>query len=442
LTTKSDKNTLAFDKASARSFDTDGRLHVSKTPISKANVCPYLGREIPRWQELGLQPDKIYQMYRDPVELEKSASTFNNLPLLQKHIPVSADAPMKEHVVGTIGSDVTYEEPYLMASLCAWDAEAIAGIESEKIDELSSAYHYDADMTAGTTPEGESYDGRMTNIRGNHVALVDVGRAGPDVVVADRNPFVAPPTTTVKETEMKKTKLGRALMVALSAASPKIAQDAALPSVVVAAVKGKFNKAEAVKKLLAMDEELDVEKVDEIVDAILGVEETPEPKEPEFEGAGDEDDGGAKSKHAEIIDYLRGKGLSTEDLEAVGNMITRLDRPFAKDEDLNGYVKEEEVKTAMDSLRGDLLKQFKDLEAAKSQVRSVVGDVIGMDSAEEVYRFALDHIGVDHKDMPKAGLSKLFAVAAERKSQPQVKIAQDSANIEARIPGLKRLTNY
>ena len=241
---------------------------------------------------------------------------------------------------------------------------------------------------------------------------------------------------------MKKTKLGRALMVALSAASPKIAQDAALPSVVVAAVKGKFNKAEAVKKLLAMDEELDVEKVDEIVDAILGVEETPEPKEPEFEGAGDEDDGGAKSKHAEIIDYLRGKGLSTEDLEAVGNMITRLDRPFAKDEDLNGYVKEEEVKTAMDSLRGDLLKQFKDLEAAKSQVRSVVGDVIGMDSAEEVYRFALDHIGVDHKDMPKAGLSKLFAVAAERKSQPQVKIAQDSANIEARIPGLKRLTNY
>jgi hypothetical protein len=40
-------------------------------------------------------------------------------------------------------------------------------------------------MTPGTSPEGEKYDGRMTQIVANHIALVEAGRAGPDVMVAD-----------------------------------------------------------------------------------------------------------------------------------------------------------------------------------------------------------------------------------------------------------------
>lgn len=431
---------LAFDRSSARSFDADGRLHVAKTPISKANVCPYLGREIPKWQALGLEPEKVYRLYRDAGELEKAAASFNNLPLLRRHIQVSADAPMKDDVVGSIGSDVTFEAPYLMASLCVWDAEAIAGIEAEAVDELSSAYRYDADMTPGRTPDGEEYDGRMTNIRGNHLALVDVGRAGPDVVVADRNPFTTEQPTQPKQEPpaMKKTKLGRALLAALSAASPKIAQDSALPGLVGGAVKSKFDAKAVSAKLIAMDSELDAEKIDEIIDAVLGVEENPEPKEPTM--VGDEDDDGAPSKHAEIIDYLRNAGLSPEALEAVGAMLTRLSSPPAQDENVEGYVKEEEVKTAMDSLRGDLLKQFRDLEGAKSAVRPVVGDVIGMDSAEQVYRFALDHMNVDHKDMPSAGLAKLFAVAADRPKASPTNLAMDSASVEKQIPGLARFS--
>jgi len=431
---------LAFDRSSVRSFDADGRLHVAKTPISKANVCPYMGSEIPNWQSLGLDPQKIYKLYRDPEELAKAAPSFNNLPLLRRHIQVSADAPMKDDVVGSIGSDVTFEAPYLMASLCVWDSESIAGIEAEAVEELSSAYRYDADMTPGTAPNGDAYDGVMRNIRGNHLALVEVGRAGHDVVVADANPFAIAteqhPTNPKQETPaMKKTNLGRALLVALSAASPKIAQDSALPGLVGGAVKGKFDAKAVRDKLIAMDEDMPVEKIDEIIDAVLGVQEEPEPSTPS--AVGDEDDNGAKSKHAEIIDYLRNKGLSSEDLEAVGNMLTRMDRPYGEDEDMEGYVKEEEVKTAMDSMRSDLLKQFRDLESAKSAVRPTVGDVIGMDSAEQVYRFALDQLKIDHKDMPAAGLAKLYAVAADRGTAKPVSIAADSA-LAATIPGLDR----
>lgn len=412
-------------------------MHVAKTPISKANVCPYMGREIPGWQSLCLQPEKIYQLYRDPVELEAAAASFNNLPLLRRHIQVSADAPMKDDVVGSIGSDVAFEHPYLMASLCVWDSEAIAGIEAEEVDELSSAYRYDADMTPGATPDGEPYDGRMTNIRGNHLALVEVGRAGPDVVVADADPFnpANPASQQPKETPaMKKTALGRALLVALSAASPKIAQDSALPALVGGAVKGKFNAKEVSAKLIAMDADMEAEKIDEIIDAVLGVEEGPEATVPP-KIAGDEDGASA------IVEYLKGQGLAQEAIEAVSGMLSKLAAPAqAVEEEMEGYVKEEEVKTAMDSMRSDLLKQFRDLESAKSAVRPVVGDVIGMDSAEGVYRFALDHMGVDHKDMPSAGLPRLFAVAADRSKAAPVHIAADSATLEAQIPGLARFT--
>jgi hypothetical protein len=37
-------------------------------------------------------------------------------------------------------------------------------------------------MTPGTI-DGEHFDGRMLDIRGQHVALVAVGRAGPGVTV-------------------------------------------------------------------------------------------------------------------------------------------------------------------------------------------------------------------------------------------------------------------
>lgn len=416
------KPTIAFDKSSVRSYDKDGRLHVAVTPISKANVCPYMGKEIPGWDSLGLDPNKVYNMYRDPAELEKGAASFNNLPLLQKHIQVSADAPMKDDVVGSIGSDVHFDAPYLKASLCVWDSEAIALIDAQELDELSSAYHYVPVMEPGTTPEGEAYDGRMTDILGNHLALVEVGRAGPDVVVADSNPFVKPKETTA----MKQTKLGKALMVTLSAASPKIAQDSALLGLVGGAVKKTFDRKKTVAALCAMDAELEPEKADEIIDAVLGVEDNPEPQEPH---AATETEPPKAQDEGSLEEFLHSKGLSEEDVKAACEMVKPA--PAVDEEPVDV---EKAVNTAMDSMRAE----FRDLEKAKQAVRGTVGDVLGMDSAEQVYRFALDHLKVDHKTMPAAGLATLFSVASS-KSSPR-KVAMDSAATKLTIPGLDRFS--
>ena len=66
-------------------------MHVEVSNISKAIVNPYLGKEIPKYKELGLDPGRIYQLLRDPAELKKAESTFNiNLPLLDQHVGVNA----------------------------------------------------------------------------------------------------------------------------------------------------------------------------------------------------------------------------------------------------------------------------------------------------------------------------------------------------------------
>jgi uncharacterized protein len=176
---------LALDR---RMETLDGILHVYDCNITKANVCPYLGAEIPGSEALGLDPTKIYMLYRDSAELQAAVKTYDRIQLLLMHVAVNPDAPQQFITVGTI-SNARFSHPYIKADLTVWTREGIEAIGTPenpgKQRELSCGYHYRPDMTPGQTPEGEKYDGRMTSIVANHIALVEAGRAGPDVMVAD-----------------------------------------------------------------------------------------------------------------------------------------------------------------------------------------------------------------------------------------------------------------
>lgn len=175
---------LAFDRDSVREYDKDGRLHTDHVNISKAAVNPYLGKEIPGYEQLGLDPNKVYKLLRHPDELARAVDTFNGIPVLIKHQPTSAKDHPKTITVGSTGTEAKFDHPHLQNKLSIWDKEGIDGINDKSRKELSCGYHYEPDMTPGTY-EGEPYDGIMRNIVGNHVALVKEGRAGKDVVVGD-----------------------------------------------------------------------------------------------------------------------------------------------------------------------------------------------------------------------------------------------------------------
>ena len=58
-----------------RVVDDDGRLHVPDCTLSLAQVSPYLGREIPGWDTLGLLPEKVYRLYRTPELIKAMAES-------------------------------------------------------------------------------------------------------------------------------------------------------------------------------------------------------------------------------------------------------------------------------------------------------------------------------------------------------------------------------
>ena len=379
---------LAVD-ATARTTDTDGRLHIAKSHISKATVNPYYGSEIPNYEKLGLIPTQIYYMFRDPVELARGASTFARNPILKKHIPVSADAPRQDLIVGTIGSDVEFNDPYLDADVCIWDAGAIAGIETDMVREFSCAYHYVAVMEPGEY-HGQRYDGRMTEIRGNHLALVEAGRAGSDVLAADEE--IKPMAKT--------TKLGKALIVYLGGMSPKLAQDSATVALVGMAKKKTFNAEKVSGELIALDAELDPKKLTAAFDALLALDADKDEKP-----AQDEDDDDDK-----VI-----AGDDDEDEE-------EKKKRLAKDND-------DKVKTAMDALETKLRAELRDTDEARRLVRSVVGDVIGMDSAPAIYGYALDHMKVERAGVEGTpALRAMFNAVNARSAAPAPRIAQDSSD--------------
>lgn len=408
----------------ARHYDADGRLHISRSHISKACVNPYRGDEIPMWQELGLDPNRVYMLLRDPEELRKGAETFARNQILIKHLAVSAENPQKEKIVGAIGSDVEFLEPYLDADVCIWDADAIALIETEQQCEFSCSYRYVPVMTTGRY-NGEKYDGIMTQIQGNHLALVESGRAGSEVRAAD---------SSLENTPMVRTKLGNALIVAVTTAFPKItvANDSELEKALGGQRRKTFSKAEREKArglILAMDSELDSKRVDLVFDALSNVDD-PEPskkdneeEEPAKDAACDCDmpDG----KHAKDCAYMKAKDKRAKDGK------------HGKDgepEDMPA-VDKKAMDAALAKLSTDLRADFKAAEQAKRDVRSEVGDVIAMDSAAEIYAFALDQMKVNHDGVTDApALKALFMLAKDRKTTAPVAVAMDSAGAVKKFP--------
>lgn len=178
------KPILVFDASSKRRFDENGFMHVESSHITKEQVAPYRGREIPGWEELGLDPDKVYFGYRPAEELKKAIQTFNGLPIMLMHHTVSADDPKKEYQVGSMATNAVWNDPYVDNGMIFTDSVGIEAVKNGACREISWAYQYDPDFTPGVF-NGIPYDFVMRNLRGNHVAIVEEGRAGPDVVVAD-----------------------------------------------------------------------------------------------------------------------------------------------------------------------------------------------------------------------------------------------------------------
>lgn len=448
-------DSLAFDRRTVRTYDVDGRMHVEITNISKANVCPYYGYEIPGAEEMGLEPYRVYKLYRDPNELAKAAPTFNNLPLLDQHVPVSAESPATDNVCGSTGTDAIFVHPYLKNSLVVWTQDSINLIESEDQKELSSAYRYRADMTPGSI-NGEAYDGVMRDIIGNHVALVERGRAGPDVVVGDaaiklKGAFDMPKLIS-RTAAMAKGALIAALFPALAQDAKKVLgplvddvtaenikeKKTAILSGITIAIDAQIAKDPKVKDKRASTISDATQLLDAIAeDAETEVPETKTPKTKTDPPAADEDDEDDEEKKKKAAaDEEAKKKAEDEEKEKEKEKEKAMDKAIKLATDAA-------VKTATENLR----KQQRETREAEKDVRPYVGELaIACDSAVQVYQEAFKVLGISSEGLSEAPLAAYKAILAaqpapgsKRKSE---NIGQDAAAISdfaKRYPAASRI---
>ena len=224
---------------------------------------------------------------------------------------------------------------------------------------------------------------------------------------------------------MRMTKLGKAIFSALRAVSPVLAQDAGVPALVGSATRKNFKTSDVTAKLVALDASLDSNKLDAVLDAILDVEQDPAPQET------------PPAEDASPADKLRALLSGKVEDAVIDQACSLFAAPAAIDETPDDNIKKEDMKAAMDSLRQSL----RDAEEARRDVRPVVGDVMGMDSAAEVYGFALDHLNIDRKDVDSVpALRALFKVAVN-KSTPAPRVAQDASDLYKQFPHAARFRN-
>jgi hypothetical protein len=460
---------IAFDKKTARRYDADGRLHVDASHISKANVCEYLGSEIPDWEQLGLTPDKLYRLYRDPEELAKGAATFNNNPILSRHVPVDVRDHRPELVVGSTGTDALFADGYLDNSLVFWAGEAISDIENDIKKELSSAYRYRADMTPGTSPDGEAFDGVMRDIVGNHVALVKEGRAGPDVIVGDE--AITKTTNgvvTMSKVRMQSLKATIAAGALIPFLKPLLAQDAKIDlGPVFAKVKPKTfgnMKGAIVKEVtklttgkLAKDAKLGadgtLEGLVDLLDVIDGDKTVADEGDDLIDSAASLNEETMDSENGALQEFLKGKLGEDDYAKACGMMkpggaadadnedddkdkdkgMTAEDVEKAVAEKTKDMVDKKAMDEAITKAVAGARQVANDIAAAREDVRPYVGALAGaFDSVEGVYRSALTVLGVEDAEKIEGvnGMKAILKTHSPSGSQtkPKPSLAQDAAS--------------
>jgi hypothetical protein len=421
---------LAFDRQSARSFDADGRMRVKNCILSTAEVNPYRGAEIPGWRDLGLDPQRVYDLYRHPDELARAAATFEGVPLMIKHIPQTAEQPRQEYQCGSVHT-ITFDGKHLRGDLLVSDGRAIELIESGTLADLSCGYRYKPVMRSGEA-DGTTHDGIMRDIEGNHVALVDDGRAS-GAHVADsafRQP-VSPETTPQGDKAMpfedqeEPQAGGQTTAGANGTVAPGSPQGEQNEEVNMAAIGQAMKHIaemlghihQAVVKPAAQPG--DTAAVDGTQGEGVQPSGTPEGAQ-DFElelgaqgtGAGE---GGAGHEGAMDEDELETSGSGQEGTPARGNPTP------------HGAMDAKSVRTLVAAAAKRERESMRALAEAAREVRGVLGDVdvFAFDSAGAVYREALGAVGVDVAAIGKG---------AEKTAWQAFRVATATA-AGARMPG-------
>ena len=165
---------LRFDAPmGVEKYTTGSGFVKAKATVGRVGVLKYLLPDGSIRRELR-HPDEVF----NPDSLE----TLKQVPVTLGHPSdqgLVTPANSKSVTVGNAGENPVRNDSFLEMNLLVTDAEAISALESGT-NQISPGYYTRLDFKSGSY-NGEQYDAIQRNIRYNHLAIVQHGRAGPDV---------------------------------------------------------------------------------------------------------------------------------------------------------------------------------------------------------------------------------------------------------------------
>ena len=419
---------LIFDtKNSNREKDANGFLHVKNCHCTKVQIAQYLGCEISK----DLIPDKVYNVFRPEEELNKAETiqSLNGVPLQLEHHDDTAERPAQYTRIGATGTDAVFEYPYLSNSLHFFNQKAIDLIESGEKCELSIGYDCEIHKEAGEF-EGVPYDFVQRNIKIQHVALVECGRAGADVKVSDSKEIILnSEKNEVKQ--MDKEKLLQLINELVKAGASEEEIKAKIDELTADACEDDEVEVETEE---VETEEPDTEEVEEQEQETSDEEQTEQKDDDDLiieEVKAELEKAGLDAENEELVKaFIVGNHFAKAETEATDEDAADED---TTNEDTTEEEKEAEEQKATDTalkvakiVKADIERRFN----ASREVRHVLGDVNAMkyDSAAKIYRDALAKMGVNVKSLKDSECRAVFravsAVKVKSKDCNSVKKAE------------------
>lgn len=138
--------------------------------LTRTGVFTYLNADGSKRRELRLSEE---------VFRADALDSFALVPVTDEHPPEFLTAEnTTQYQRGSVGEQVVRDTDHVRGQLCITDKSLALKMDRGEAVELSCGYTCDLEERPGEF-QGEKYDCIQRNIRGNHVAVVPRGRAGP-----------------------------------------------------------------------------------------------------------------------------------------------------------------------------------------------------------------------------------------------------------------------
>lgn len=159
-----------YDKGRVtKALITDEGFLKADAVVTRTGVFEYLNKD-----------GSIRYELRHPDDVLKSDSleTLKMIPVTNGHPSTLVNSEnAKQLAVGQTGETIVSDAPYIISSLKITDRDTISDVKSGRRKELSLGYLVDLVQEDGVY-NGQPYTHKQTNIRYNHLAVVEVARAG------------------------------------------------------------------------------------------------------------------------------------------------------------------------------------------------------------------------------------------------------------------------